>query len=122
MRQRSALVLPPAPGFCAPAGGTLARRTLGRTKLDVTIMTLGTAPFGIADDVPAEEGVQIVREALEAGVNFIDTAPKYGKSEEVVGQARGGTAREHRVGHQSVGGFPRRGRGVSRRVEEAPQD
>ena len=82
-------VLPPAPGFSAPAGGELVRRTLGRTALDVTIMTLGAAPFGIADDVPFEEGVQIVRESLEAGVNFVDTAPKYGKSEEVIGQALG---------------------------------
>jgi len=43
-------VLPPAPGFSATAGGARARRTLGRIKLDVTIMTLGAAPFGIADD------------------------------------------------------------------------
>lgn len=55
----------------------------------MTITTLGAAPFGIADDVPVEEGVQIVHEALDAGVNSIDTAPKYGKSEEVLGQALG---------------------------------
>jgi uncharacterized protein len=75
----------------APAGGNppLPRRVLGRTKLEVTIMTLGAAPFGIADDVPIEEGVQIVHEALDAGVNSIDTAPKYGKSEEVLGRALG---------------------------------
>lgn len=75
----------------APAGGDppLPRRVLGRTKLEVTIMTLGAAPFGIADDVPIEEGVQIVHEALDAGINSIDTAPKYGKSEEVLGRALG---------------------------------
>jgi len=78
--------LPASPG---PGGTALARRVLGRTKLDVTIMTLGAAPLGIADDVSVEEGVQIVHEALDAGVNFIDTAPKYGKSEDVLGKALG---------------------------------
>lgn len=67
----------------------LPRRILGRTKLEVTTLTLGAAPFGIADDVSTDEGVQIVREALDAGVNFIDTAPKYGKSEDVLGLALG---------------------------------
>ena len=84
-----AAALDPLPSSPGPGGTALARRVLGRTKLDVTIMTLGAAPFGIADDVPVEEGVQIVREALDAGVNFIDTAPKYGKSEDVLGQALG---------------------------------
>lgn len=67
----------------------LARRVLGRTQLEVTILTLGAAPFGIANDVSIEEGVQIVREAVDSGVNFLDTAPTYGKSEEVLGQALG---------------------------------
>jgi uncharacterized protein len=82
------------PSLAGPGRPVLPRRVLGRTKLDVTIMTLGAAPFGIADDVSVEEGVQIVQEALDAGVNFIDTAPKYGKSEQVVGKALGRRRRD----------------------------
>ena len=82
--------LHPLSGRSATSGtAALARRVLGRTKLDVTMLTLGAAPLGIADDVPIEEGVQIVDEALDAGVNSFDTAPKYGKSEEVLGKALG---------------------------------
>jgi aryl-alcohol dehydrogenase-like predicted oxidoreductase len=79
----------PLSSLSAPAEGDLPRRVLGRTKLEVTTLTLGAACFGIADDVPSEEGVQIVHAALDAGVNSIDTAPKYGKSEEVLGKALG---------------------------------
>ena len=86
--------LDPLPASSVPRGAPLPRRVLGRTKLDVTILTLGAAPLGIADDVPVEEGVQIVHEALEAGVNSMDTAPKYGKSEEVLGQALGRRRRD----------------------------
>ena len=86
--------LDPLPSQRAPDAGALPRRVLGRTKLKVTTLTLGAAPFGIADDVPVDEGIQIVRAALDAGVNFIDTAPGYGKSEDVVGKALGQRRRE----------------------------
>jgi predicted aldo/keto reductase-like oxidoreductase len=84
----------PSPSQAVLDGGALPRRVLGRTRLEVTILTLGAAPFGIADDVPVEEGIQIVQAALDAGVNSIDTAPGYGKSEEVVGKALGRRRRE----------------------------
>lgn len=86
--------LPPLASRAASGEAALPRRVLGRTKLEVTILTLGAAPFGIADDVPVEEGIQIVHAALDAGVNFIDTAPKYGKSEEVLGKALGSRRRD----------------------------
>jgi predicted aldo/keto reductase-like oxidoreductase len=77
------------PLAAAPAKDTIARRVLGRTKLEPTLMTLGAAPFGIADDVPVDEGVEIVHAALDLGINSIDTAPRYGKSIDVVGKALG---------------------------------
>lgn len=67
----------------------LPRRALGRTKLEVTPITLGAAPCGIASDVSVDEVSEIVNLAIDLGVNFIDTAPKYGKSEQGIGMALG---------------------------------
>jgi predicted aldo/keto reductase-like oxidoreductase len=79
----------PLPAAAAVTGGELARRTLGRTKLDVTVMTLGSAPAGIARDVSLDELGRIVNLAIDLGINFIDTAPKYGKAEEGIGRVLG---------------------------------
>ncbi len=60
-------------------------RPLG--SLDVTLVGLGTNNFGMgmeADAVPP-----VVAAALEAGINFFDTADSYGASEERLGQALG---------------------------------
>jgi len=68
---------------------TLPRRVLGRTKLEVTCMALGTAPCGMALAItPAQVG-EIVKTALDLGVNYIDTAPGYGNAEEGIGPALG---------------------------------
>lgn len=85
-------VLNPVSVSAAPGG--LAKRTLGQTGLEVTCMTLGAAPCGIAEDVTVEEVSQIVNEAIDLGVNFIDTAPKYGKSETGIGRALGTRRKE----------------------------
>jgi len=67
----------------------LPRRVLGRTKLEVTSMALGTAPCGMSKAVsPAQVG-EIVKTALDLGVNYIDTAPVYGNAEEGIGPALG---------------------------------
>ncbi len=73
----------------ASADGDLPRRILGRTKLEVTCMTFGAAPSGIAKDVTVDEVGTIVNTAIDLGINFIDTAPRYGKSEEGIGRALG---------------------------------
>lgn len=52
-------------------------------------MTLGAAPCGIASDVSLEEVSQIVNLAIDLGINSIDTAPAYGKSQEGIGRALG---------------------------------
>ncbi len=68
----------------------LPRKMLGRTGLDVTTIGLGGGPIGQKDGVTNEDlGVQTVWAALEAGINFIDTAPLYQRhaSERIVGRA-----------------------------------
>lgn len=72
-----------------PAGGDLPRRTLGKTGLEVTCVTLGAAPSGIARDVSVDEVGQIVNLAIDLGINSIDASPQYGKAEEGIGKALG---------------------------------
>jgi aryl-alcohol dehydrogenase-like predicted oxidoreductase len=63
--------------------------TLGRTGLRVSIAGLGTGGFsrmGLKSGKTEEESARLVLDAVELGVNFIDTAPPYG-TEGVVGKA-----------------------------------
>jgi predicted aldo/keto reductase-like oxidoreductase len=69
--------------------GELPRRELGRTGLSVTCMTLGTAPAGIAKKISPKQVGNIVNEALDLGINLVDTSEKYGNAEEGVGLALG---------------------------------
>ncbi len=64
-------------------------RKLGRTGLRVSIACLGTMTFG--SQVDEKGSVTIIRNALDAGINFLDTADQYndGLSEEIVGKALG---------------------------------
>lgn len=69
-------------------------RYLGKSGLRVSVIGLGTNALGSrADD---ETSVRIVHDALDAGVNFIDTADIYSKtrSEEVIGKALVGKRHE----------------------------
>ena len=62
-------------------------RTLGRTGVRVSPLCLGTLNLG--DPTPETIATQIIHKALEAGINFIDTADMYvsGESERIVGKA-----------------------------------
>ena len=66
-------------------------RKLGDTELEISAVTLGTWVFGGDCWGAAEDGrsVRVVEEAIDKGINFIDTAPIYGggRSEEVIGRA-----------------------------------
>lgn len=62
-------------------------RTLGRTGIKVTPYALGAMMLGSFGNPDRQEGVRIIHRALDAGINFIDTADRYGDSEEVVGEA-----------------------------------
>jgi len=62
-------------------------RKLGRTGLKVSAICLGTMTYG--NQVGETEAINIIERALNAGVNFFDTADAYaeGRSEEIVGKA-----------------------------------
>jgi aryl-alcohol dehydrogenase-like predicted oxidoreductase len=64
-------------------------RTLGRTGVKVSTLCLGAMMFGAFGNTDHDECVAIIDAALDAGVNFIDTADVYsrGESEEIVGRA-----------------------------------
>jgi aryl-alcohol dehydrogenase-like predicted oxidoreductase len=62
-------------------------RLLGRTGVRVSPLCLGTLNFG--GPTPEDEAIRMIHNALDAGLNFIDTANAYvnGESERVVGKA-----------------------------------
>ena len=64
-------------------------RVLGRTGVEVSVVCLGASMFGAEGNPDRNETIGIVHRALDAGVNFIDTADVHsqGESEEIVGQA-----------------------------------
>ena len=64
-------------------------RVLGRTGVKVSPLCLGAMMFGAWGNPDHDESVRIIHRALDAGINFIDTADVYsaGESEEIVGKA-----------------------------------
>ncbi len=65
-------------------------RTLGRTGIKVSPYALGAMMFGASIGNPDhDDSIRIIHKALDAGINFIDTADGYsaGESEEIVGKA-----------------------------------
>jgi aryl-alcohol dehydrogenase-like predicted oxidoreductase len=64
-------------------------RTLGRTGIQVTAYCLGAMMFGAIGNPDHDDSIRIIHRALDAGINFIDTADMYsrGESEEIVGKA-----------------------------------
>lgn len=62
-------------------------RRLGRSSLEVSSLCLGCMNFG--GRTGEDESVRIIHAAIDAGINFIDTANQYsgGRSEEIVGKA-----------------------------------
>jgi aryl-alcohol dehydrogenase-like predicted oxidoreductase len=64
-------------------------RTLGTTGVSVSELCLGAMMFGAWGNADHGECVRIVHRALDAGINFVDTADMYsaGESEEVLAKA-----------------------------------
>ncbi len=95
-------------------------RPLGRTGMYVSPLCLGTMMFGAWGNPDHDDSVRIVHRALDAGINFIDTADVYsrGESEEIVGKALAGGRRDRVIlatkVHGSMGDDPNE-RGNSRR-------
>ena len=64
-------------------------RVIGGSGIAVSPLCLGAMMLGPYGNVGADDGIAIVHRALDAGINFIDTADVYsaGVSEEIVGKA-----------------------------------
>jgi predicted aldo/keto reductase-like oxidoreductase len=62
----------------------LQKRRLGRTELMVSVVGFGGL---IIPRISHDEAIQVIRRAIDFGVNLIDTAKSYGDSEEKVGAA-----------------------------------
>jgi myo-inositol catabolism protein IolS len=85
----------------------MEKRVIGQTGIEVSAIALGCWPmggdyWGGTDD---EESIRTIHRGLELGVNFIDTAPAYGRghSEEVVGKALAGRRQEAVISTKASG-------------------
>jgi aryl-alcohol dehydrogenase-like predicted oxidoreductase len=67
-------------------------RPLGRTGVQVSPLCLGTMMFGPWGNEDQDDSIRIIHRALDAGINFVDSADVYsgGVSEEIVGKALAG--------------------------------
>jgi aryl-alcohol dehydrogenase-like predicted oxidoreductase len=78
--------------------GSMRYRTLGKTGLEVSAVSLGLWAVGgdAWGPVQDEDSLSAMRSAFDAGVNFFDTADVYGRghSEELLGRFLAGVARE----------------------------
>jgi aryl-alcohol dehydrogenase-like predicted oxidoreductase len=71
-------------------------RSLGRTGMQVSPLCLGAMMFGAWGEPDHDTSIKIIHSALDAGINFIDTADVYsqGESEVIVGKALAGGRRD----------------------------
>jgi aryl-alcohol dehydrogenase-like predicted oxidoreductase len=74
----------------------MENRTLGRTGVKVSPLCLGAMMFGAWGNTDHDDSIRIIHRALDAGINFVDTADVYsrGESEEIVGKALSGGRRD----------------------------
>lgn len=74
-----------------PAATAFQKRRVGQTELEVTTLGLGGATLAgmMGTNVPPEQARATVTAAIEAGINYFDTAPHYGfgRSEHLMGDA-----------------------------------
>ena len=74
----------------------MVHRTLARTGVHVSPLCLGAMMFGAWGETDHDACIRIIHRALDAGINFIDTADVYsrGESETIVGKALAGGRRD----------------------------
>jgi aryl-alcohol dehydrogenase-like predicted oxidoreductase len=102
-------------------------RTLGRTGLQVSPLCLGTMMFGQWGNPDHDDSVAIIHAAIDAGVNFIDTADVYsaGESEEILGKAIAGRRDDLVIAtkvHGSMGRDPNKSGNSRRWIMKAVED
>lgn len=102
-------------------------RPLGRTGLNVSVLSFGGSSLGGAfrqtDD---HESIRTVHAALDLGINYLDTSPYYGatRAESVLGRALKGIARDRyilatKVGQYGEGEFDFSAARVTRSLDES---
>jgi aryl-alcohol dehydrogenase-like predicted oxidoreductase len=98
----------------------MEHRPLGRTGVSVSKFCLGAMMFGGWGNTDHDDSIRIIHRALDAGINFIDTADVYaqGESEQIVGKALAGGRRDDVIlatkVHGAMGAGPNQ-QGSSRR-------
>ncbi len=83
-------------------------RTLGKTGLQVSVISYGAAPLGGAyGELSEADGIATVHAALDAGINYIDVAPYYGvtRAETVLGKALKTVPRDRYILSTKVGRY-----------------
>jgi aryl-alcohol dehydrogenase-like predicted oxidoreductase len=90
----------------------MERRTLGRTGLEVTVLGYGAMEFRsptARDGTPIsdEQAGRLLNGVLDGGINFIDTAPDYGLSEELIGKSIAGRRSEYYLATKCGCNIPR---------------
>jgi L-galactose dehydrogenase len=83
-------------------------RLLGRTGLNVSVLSYGASPLGgVFRHTDDSEGVRTVHTALDLGINFIDVSPYYGatKAETVLGKALRGISRDRYILATKIGQY-----------------
>ncbi|NUW42983.1 aldo/keto reductase [Nonomuraea rhodomycinica] len=105
----------------------MRRATLGRTGISVSRYCLGTMMLGAWGNPDHDDAARLIGKALDAGVNFVDTADMYsaGESEEIVGKAV--RARRDQVVlatkvHFPMGDDPNRSGNSRRWIRQAVED
>ncbi len=99
------------------------RRVLGRTGLQVSALGMGGLFVSRAGGNDREEARRAVQRAFELGVNYVDTAPSYHDSEEVLGYALAGAQVPYflstKLGGRPQPFNPKDKTGLRRSVEES---
>ena len=83
-------------------------RRLGKTELEVSVLSYGASPLGsVFRDIDEAEGIRTVHTALDLGMNLIDVSPYYGltKAETVLGKALRGVDRDRYILTTKVGRY-----------------
>jgi aryl-alcohol dehydrogenase-like predicted oxidoreductase len=102
-------------------------RLLGRTGVQVSPLCLGTMMFGAWGNQDHADSIRVIHRALDAGINFVDTADVYsgGESEEIVGEALKGRRDDVVLATKffmPMGGEPNRSGGSRRWVIQEVED
>src|SRR3954464_15162251 len=105
----------------------MEHRALGRTGVSVSTFCLGAMMFGSWGNPDYDDSTRIIHAALDAGINFVDTADVYGagESEEIVGKALKGRRDDVVLATKffmPMGEDPNRRGGSRRWIVEAVED